>query len=154
MQVGIGQGRGTVADEDPCAVGEQLVDGSDHFALGGFVHRRGGLVEHQDRRLLEQRASDGDTLFLPTGKLLTALTEQPIQTQRQALHQAVQAGQAHHLLQLRAGGQRGAVGQVVGQGATEQHDILADHGNTPAQGLQVKFAQVDAVEQNASLLGS
>ncbi|MNZ94370.1 hypothetical protein D3C78_1134760 [compost metagenome] len=67
-----------MTDKDARAPGEQPVDGGDHFALGGFVHRRGGLVEHQDQRVLQQRAGDGDALFLPAGKLLAALAEQTV----------------------------------------------------------------------------
>ncbi|MCY1462329.1 hypothetical protein D9M71_800930 [compost metagenome] len=44
-------------------------------------------------------------------------------------------------------GIRHGVGQVVGQAAAKQHDVLADHGNAPTQFEQVEFAYIHLPQQ-------
>jgi hypothetical protein len=46
-----------------------------NFALGVAVERRGRLVEHEDRRALEDGAGDGDALLLAAGELQAALAD-------------------------------------------------------------------------------
>ena len=46
------------------AFAPQTFDRFLHDALGLGVERAGRLVEHQDRRILHQRARDGDALTL------------------------------------------------------------------------------------------
>jgi hypothetical protein len=43
--------------------------------LVGRIQRRGGLVEDQDRRVLQQRAGDGHALLLAAGELQAALAD-------------------------------------------------------------------------------
>src|SRR5690242_20889067 len=46
-----------------------------HQQLRLGVQRRGGFVEDQDRRVLQQRARDGQPLALPAGEPLAALAD-------------------------------------------------------------------------------
>ena len=52
-------------------------------ALGLVVERRGRFVEHQDRRVLEQRAGDGDALALAAGEALAELADHRVVALRQ-----------------------------------------------------------------------
>src|SRR5207237_7563491 len=63
--IGAPDGRQAVRDDERRAVGHQPLERLLHQALGLGVERRGGLVEDQDRRVLEQRPGDGETLTLP-----------------------------------------------------------------------------------------
>ncbi|MNY13606.1 hypothetical protein D3C86_1467490 [compost metagenome] len=101
---------------------------------------------------MQQRPGNRDALFLPAGKLLAALAQRAVEPFGQRLDEAVQPCQARHFYNRLAAGIGHAVGQVVGQAAAKQHDVLADHGNAPAQRVEVKFAQVAAIQQNPPLL--
>jgi hypothetical protein len=48
-------------------------------ALGLGVQRRGGLVEDQDRRVLEHGPGDGDALPLPAGQQHAAIADQGVE---------------------------------------------------------------------------
>ena len=52
--------------------------------LGVAVERRGRLVEHQDRRALEDGAGDGDALLLAAGELEAALADLGVVALRQS----------------------------------------------------------------------
>ena len=62
----------------------QAVERVLHGALALRVERRGRLVEEQDRRVLEDRAGDGDALALAAGQRHAALADLGVVALRQA----------------------------------------------------------------------
>jgi hypothetical protein len=73
--VGADHGRQAVGDDDGGAVAGDAVEGRLDRFLGPAVERAGRLVEDQDRRVLEQRAGDGDALLLAARQLEPALAD-------------------------------------------------------------------------------
>ena len=67
--VGIDDGVQPVRDHDRRAALAETLDGALHLPLGFGIERGGGLVEQDDRRVLEQRARDRDALALAAGQL-------------------------------------------------------------------------------------
>src|SRR5687768_6901960 len=67
--VGIDHGRQTVGDDDGGAARGDAAQGLLDRRLGSAVERAGGLVEDQDRRVLEEGTGDGDALLLAAGQL-------------------------------------------------------------------------------------
>ena len=59
------------------------------LALGEAVERRGRLVEHQDRRPLQDRAGDGDALLLAARQFEPALADLRVVAHRQRADEAV-----------------------------------------------------------------
>ena len=59
------------------------------FLLGVAVERRGRLVQHQDRRPLQNGAGDGDALLLAAGKLQPALADLGLVALRRQADEAV-----------------------------------------------------------------
>ena len=53
-----------------------------HLTLGLRIERRGRLVEHQHRRILEQRARDRQPLALAAGELNAVFADQRRETLR------------------------------------------------------------------------
>ena len=53
----------------------EVLDRALHLTLGFGIERRGGLVEQDDGRVLEQRARDGDALALAAGDLRAVLAD-------------------------------------------------------------------------------
>ena len=66
--VGVFDGRQPVRDDQRRAVGHQVVERVLHQAFGFGVERGGGLVEDQDRRVLQHRARDREALALAAGQ--------------------------------------------------------------------------------------
>ena len=55
-----------------------------HVALGFGIERRGRLVEQDDRRILDQRARDGDALALAAGELQAVLADRRVVAGRES----------------------------------------------------------------------
>ena len=68
-------GREPVGDHQAGAAPHQLGDGALDLLLGLRVHRAGGLVEHQDRRVHGQRARERQQLPLADRDVLAPLAE-------------------------------------------------------------------------------
>ena len=58
----------------------QVGEAELNFLFGDRIQRRSRFVEYQDRRVLEDRARDGDPLPLTAGKLYAALANQRLVT--------------------------------------------------------------------------
>ena len=63
------QRRQAMGDGQDRAPLHQPLQCQTHRLFGFSIERRGGLVEQQDRSILQQGARDGDALALSTGKL-------------------------------------------------------------------------------------
>ena len=64
------------------------------FLLGVGVERRGRLVEHQDRRVLQDGAGDGDALLLAAGEFQAALADHRSRSRAAARDEVVDLGDA------------------------------------------------------------
>src|SRR5205085_2068991 len=74
------------------------------FALGLGVERRGGLVEDQDPRRLQDHPGNGDPLLLAAGKLEAAFADHRLVAVRQCGNEIVDMGSPGRCLDLvRAG---------------------------------------------------
>ena len=92
--------------------------------LGRGVEGGGGLVEDQDRRILEKDTGDGEALLLPARELDAALADQGIEPVRQGGDHRVEPGAARGGGDVRLRGAEPAVGDVLADRAAEQEDIL------------------------------
>ena len=58
-----------MGDQDGGALLNQRINGGLNGGFGDGVQGGGGLVKDQQRRVLQQRPGDGNSLLLPAGKL-------------------------------------------------------------------------------------
>ena len=65
--VGVHDGVQAVGDHDGGAVLAEMVDRFLHGFFGFRIQRRGGFIEQDDRRVLDQRPRDRDALALAAG---------------------------------------------------------------------------------------
>ena len=141
-------------DHQRGAVLHQSLHGFLDQALRFGIQRAGGLVEDQDRRVLEDRARDGDALALATGDQRPALPDRAVQPARQLADELPSVGGARggddvllarvcHL----------AIGDVFGNGAVENHHVLTDPADLAAQMLELVALQRLPVDQNVAVLG-
>ena len=136
---------------DRGAVHHQRTERGPHKLLADRVEMRGGLVEHQDRRVLQEGARDGDALSLTAGKLHATLAHARPQTIRQLGHELREGGLAQRELDLLT--RRIGLGEadVRLQRVVEQIGVLRDQGDAAAKAIQRQFAQIDAIQPDRTL---
>src|SRR5688572_3598770 len=126
--------------------GESLLE----YLLGAVVHRIGRLVEQQHRWLLQVGARDGDCLPLPARQPFTAFADRHRESQRVTIDELADTGLlrgTQHRLVVRAWRSKD---DVVPDCPVEQHDILRNVANIPAQLDRINLPRVDAVDQDAA----
>ena len=124
-----------------------------HDGLALVVQCAGGLVEDQDARVGEQGSGDGDALALASGKAGSLLAHHGVVALGQLADEFMGAGQ---LGCMNDGFERcGRIddGDVLAHAAVEEGVLLQDHAHLHSQLCRVDEADVDAVDQQASLLG-
>mmetsp|Transcript_2387 Transcript_2387/g.6020 ORF Transcript_2387/g.6020 Transcript_2387/m.6020 type:complete len:301 (-) Transcript_2387:1246-2148(-) len=101
-----------------------------HRGLRHAVQRGGGLIQNDDRAVLEQRARNGDALALAARQQSAALAHNGVVAVRQLRDKLVRVGRLRGRLDLLGRGLAVlAVRDVVGDGAREQDRVLAHHGH-------------------------
>ena len=110
------------------------------------VDRAGGVVEHQDRRVDQQRAGDRDPLALAARQRVAALADDGVVALRQRVDELVGAGGASRrpdLLERRVGA---PVGDVVADRGREQERLVEHDADLGAQAVEREVAHVVAVD--------
>ncbi len=130
----------------PCAALLQLgLDG----AFVGRVQRRGGFVEDQDRRVLQQRARDRHALLLAAGQLQAALADHGVVALGRGRDEVVDVRRLGRRLDLGARRAGAAIGDVVFDRVVEQHRVLRHDADGLAQAGLRDRADVLAVDRDA-----
>ena len=75
-------------------------DGVEDLALGLGVEVRGGLVEKEEGRVLEERPREGEALPLAPRELVTLLADPGVEPVRQARHEVVETARGQGRAQL------------------------------------------------------
>ncbi len=123
-----------------------------HAPLRLVVERRGGLIQDENGRILEQRACDGYPLPLSAGKILPAVRQGGIESLRLLRHELQDVGRARRGFHFRLRFVDGIEGDVVAYGVVEQNHILTDEAHLSTQVRQPILAHVDPVQQHRTLL--
>src|SRR3954452_22785466 len=109
------------------------------------VERRGRLVQHQDGRVLEDDAGDGDPLLLAARELQAALAHDRLVAFGHAGDEVVDLRHAGGGLDLGLAGSGPAVGDVGRHGVVEQYRVLRDDADDEAETVLGDGAHVLAV---------
>ncbi len=127
------------------ALGDRFKRGLD-IPLGLGVERRGGFVEHQDRRVLQDCPGDGDALFFAARKLQPALADERVVALGQAVDQTADLCQPRRFDNIRLTRAGPAIADVIADGIVEQHRVLRNDADRRAQGRLRDVAQVLAID--------
>ena len=149
--VGKADGRQAVRDEDdgpPLGeIGESLLH--DVLALG--VEVGGGLVQDEDRGILQERPREGDPLPLPPGELHAALPGEALVAVGHRDDEVVGVGGPGGALDLLRRRAHLAIGDVRLDRVVEQEGVLGDDRDlVPERGLRVA-PNVDAIDEDPAL---
>ena len=152
--VGVLHGGQAVRDDQRGATAHQAFQRGLNLTLGLVVQGRGGLVQDQDGRVLDQGARDRQALALAAGQARGVLAHLGLQAVGQALDEFQQVGGGERVADLLLArlAQR-AVADVGGDGVVEQHHVLADQRQMRAQAAQRQVVDGHVVDQDGSGLG-
>src|SRR6266581_4769798 len=144
--------REPVRDHDGGAAAHQGFERRLHLALGLRIERRGGLVEDQQRRVLQQGARDRQALALAAREPQAVLADQGVQAFGRLADEVESMCRAGGRDDLALGGAaHAAVGDVGVHRVVEQHYVLADERDVRAQAFEGQALDVLAVEQDPPL---
>ena len=144
--------RKTVRDNQCCPAFHQPVQSLLYDRLVLRINAGERFVEHQNRRILEQSASDGDTLPLTAGESGAALADESFVALGQRTNKIVRVGGAgggFDFLLRRLGLGKA---QVLRHGAVEKISVLSDHCDMTAQKTEGQIAQVSTAKKDTALL--
>src|SRR5581483_151056 len=132
---------------------QEAMDGLLDFVLGRAVDGAGRVVEHQDARVGQQGARDGDALALPARKGDAAFANQRIVAIFEAGDEGAGLGIMRGLLDgFPVSIFAEAIGDILGNSAREKEDVLLDAGYLRAQRVEAPFSHVHAIDENAPLI--
>ena len=123
-------------------------------ALRLVVERRGGFVEDQNRRILEHRTRDRQSLTLSARQPNTVVADHGLHAVRQACHEIMKISRAQ-------GGRYGlwrrvavsAIGHICGDRVVKEHDLLTHPGDLSTQAGERELLDRNAVEEDPALAG-
>ena len=116
--------------------------------LGRGIHRRGGIVEHQNGGIGHHAARDRQALALAAGETDAPLADPGIISQRQGRRVVVDLCGDRGIDQRGLLGLRIGVGDVAIDAVVEQEDILLNQANRVAQRIERDVANILAVERD------
>jgi hypothetical protein len=141
-------------DNQRSAVFHQALQRLLDQSLGFGIQRAGGLVQHQDRRVLEDRPGNRDALALTAGQRIAGLPDlgvYPLRHARDEFHRVGRLGGGDDVRFAGAG--QFAVGDIVGHAAVEQHHALPYPADLPAQRGQCVGLVILAVQHDLPVAG-
>ena len=146
---GLADGREAVGDDDRRAPGQQAAQAGLDAALGVQVDVRRRLVEHEDARVGDERAGEGEQLALAGRELRAALADlgrSPLGSAAMK-SQAPTARAAASICASSASGRPKAM--LSRDRAAEQEGLLGHDAHLRAQRARGHVAQVVAVDEHA-----
>ncbi len=151
--VGVDDGRETVRDDQRRAPRSEPLERRLNRALRPHVERGRGLVEHEYRRVLEDRPSDCDTLLLAARELEPALADDSVVLLGQRADEVVHVCRLGGRDDLLAGRAAAPIGDVVLDRLVEETRVLGHDADPAAHAVRGKLADVPAVDRDAARPG-
>lgn len=152
--IGAADLREAVGDQQRGAALQDAAHGALDLVFGVAVDSAGRVIQHQDARVAEKGAGDGNALALSTGEHDTPFAD----------HGFVAFGKAHNeVVRLRffgggfdlflCDGFTRAKGDIFGNGAGEEEDVLFNCADLGAQAIHAPLAYIDAIDQHMAAGG-
>ena len=104
-----------------------------YFGLSLCVYGRSGLIEDQDRRVVEQSPRYREPLLLPTGQPHATLADPCVIAAGHLPDELIGAGIYGRFLYLLAGSIWATVADILRDSAVKQKDVLQHHADLPPQ---------------------
>ena len=141
-------GAQTMRDQQHRLVAAQSFERPVQQRFGLHVDLRGRLVQHHDRRILQQGPGDGESLRLPAAQRHALVADHGVQTAGVDFDEVEQLGRLQRRQQLVVGGVLLRHAQVVGNRAVEQERVLRHQRNLLADPFHRQLLLRHTVEQD------
>ena len=146
--------REAVGDQQCSAPLQDAAHGALDLVFGVAVDGAGRIVQHEDARVAEKGAGNGNALALAAGEHDASFAD----------HGFVAFGKAHNeVVRLRffgggfdlflCDGFTRAKGDIFGNGAGEEEDVLFNCADLGAQAIHAPLAYIDAIDQHMAAGG-
>ena len=118
-----------MGDDDDRLAPDHLGNGGVHFLLILRVQKSGGLIQHHDGSVLQNRPGQGDPLPLPAGKPFAAIAGHGIDSFFQPFQKLSALSPFRRRQHLLVGGAGSSQPDVLQQAGVEQELLLRDEGD-------------------------
>src|SRR5690554_3914943 len=139
------------------STGRSIVQCSLYNALRLCIQSRCSLVQKQDRWVLDQGASNRNTLLLSTRQQGTLFSDHSVVALGKLRDEIMGIGKAADIFNLFVGGCllvfANTVHDILLDGAVEQNGLLRDQTNGVAQETNVDVLELDAIQNDRSACG-
>ena len=150
--VGVLDGRQAVGNGHGGARLHQLEQCVLHQPLALGIECRGGLVEDEDGRILQNGAGNAHALPLSARETAAAVADVGVESLLRLHDEVVGIGNACRPLHVLARGVFHAESDVIVERVVEEDGLLVDVSDELAQVVDAQLAHVDAVDEHFSLL--
>ena len=151
--IGLFHRRQPMRHDDCRPVPGQALDGLLDRTLALGVERGGCLVQKKDRRIAQDRASDGDPLLLPTRQHDTPLSDIGVIALRQDAQELVRCGGPRCGLDLGIRGAGAAERNILARRGREDHRVLRHERHMLAEISPRHIGQVMTVDGDPARIG-
>ena len=141
-----------VGDEERRSLAADAIHRLLDAVFGGAVDGAGAVIQDQDARIGQEGASDGNALSLAAGQGHAALADLCRVALFKVQDEFMRLSLAGGALDVFLGRFGHAKGDVLGDGARKEKDVLLDGRDLGAQRFQFPVAHVDPIDQYLSAL--
>src|SRR5687767_14920357 len=132
-------------DNERSAALHEFLDGFHDGSFGGGIERGGGLVEQQDRRVLQKRARNTNTLALTDTEMSAAFPDRAVVARGQAADEFIGLRAFGGFANFFLGRVRPPVGNVLANGGGKEKRVLQDDRDFGAERLLGYGAKIAAI---------
>ena len=147
---GIADGGQPVGDDQRGSTLGQVVKGTLNLRLGDGIQRRGGLVQNQDRRVLQENPGNGNPLLLTAGQEGAPLAHIGLKALGHSQNVLVDFRLLCRRNDLLHGGIRPAVADIFQHRIREQEHVLLDDADVLMEAPLGHIPDVQSVNGNAA----
>ena len=144
-------GQDALGDNEFGRPGDARVEGCPDGGVRRRIHGRGGIVQDQHLRVLQERPGDAQALPLAAGDIGPALVDHGVVPVREALDELIGTGLPAGFLAFLQGGVFLSPAEVFQDGSGEERALLEHHGDLVPEDLHVVFPDIDAAHFHRSL---
>src|SRR6185369_12959238 len=147
------QHRVAMRDQEQRLARHDLAEAGLERVLGAVVHRTRGLIEHQNRRVQQQRARHRHRLTLAAREIAAVLAGRHVVAQRMLAHEVIDAGQSRGAEERVLVHVRRTQSDVVLHRTEEEMRILQHAADRLPEIGRVELTDVGAVHQHRAVGG-
>ncbi len=150
-EVGMSDGAESVGDDEASAVLHELAERLLNKLFALRIEVAGGFIEDEDFGICEDGACDGESLALPSAEFDTPFTDDGVVAVGESADEFVGVGLNGGLFDFVGIDLTTGVGDILGDCAVKEEDILFDDSQEAAVVVEFNGGQVDSIEEDPTM---